>query len=43
MGKAGTGGRRLSQLCASLSLLVNEGVKLLGLQGPAQLTLENSP
>lgn len=42
MGKAWTGGRRLNQLSASLSLFVNEGVELLGLQGPAQLTPEDS-
>lgn len=42
MGKAWIGGRRLNQLRASLSLFVNEGVELPGLQGPAQLTLEDS-
>lgn len=42
MGKAWIGGRKLNQLSASLSLFVNEGVELPGLQGPAHLTLEDS-
>lgn len=44
MGKAWTGGRRLvvNQLCASLSLFVNEGAEPQELQGPTQLTLQDS-
>lgn len=41
-GKSLDWGQELNQLSASLSLFVNEGVELLGLQGPAQLTLEDS-
>lgn len=42
MGKAWTSSRRLNQLSASLSLFVNEGFELPGLQCPAQLTPEDS-